>query len=79
LAGRSEPEMLTIRPTGRKIPTMDNRIDYFIKEIRRKLVLLTAAIAYVPDLKKRRKFVEMLDEIRDTDLSNLEDLCRKQQ
>lgn len=57
---------------------MPNSADYLIKNIRRKLVLLTSAIAYIPDLNKRRKYIEMIEEIQDTDLVGLEDLLKKQ-
>ena len=50
---------------------------YFIKNIRRKLVLLTSAIAYIKDLDRRRKYIELIEEMQDEDLATLEALIKK--
>jgi len=51
---------------------MPNSIDYHIKNIRRKLLLLTAAMIHIDNLDKRRKYIEIIEELQDTDLMELE-------
>lgn len=40
-------------------------------------MLLTSAIAHIEDLDRRRKYVEIIEEIQDTDLVELEALINK--